>query len=120
MKFEKNINLTLYTVEYQDSREAKPRTTYSDSVVLDGGKLAALDRLGLRPAGYIAQEYEHEGYIIVGIYKGETLGATVDLAQLWQKTQYQAEHERLKQQIKKLTAQDPAGAASSKAEGVKA
>lgn len=120
MKFEKNINLTLYTVEYQDRREAKPRTTYSDSVVLDGGKLAALDRLGLRPAGYIAQEYEHEGYIIVGIYKGETLGATIDLVQLWRKTQYEVEHERLKQQIKKLAAQDPAGEASSMAKGVEA
>ena len=39
MKTEKTINLTAYTVEYIDQREPKPRTVYTQTVVLDGGKI---------------------------------------------------------------------------------
>ena len=51
MKTEKTINLTAYKVEYIDQREPKPRTVYTQTVVLDGGKISALNRLDMRPAG---------------------------------------------------------------------
>ena len=58
MKTEKTINLTAYTVEYIDQREPKPRTIHSQTVVLDGGKISALARLDMRPAGWITQQFE--------------------------------------------------------------
>lgn len=51
MKTEKTINLTAYMVEYIDQREPKPRTVHTQTVVLDGGKISALARLDMRPAG---------------------------------------------------------------------
>lgn len=113
MKFEKNINLTMFTVEYIDRREEKPRTIYTASAVLDGGQLAALNRLGMRPAGYITQEFANDGFTVVAISKGETLGASVDLAQLWRQTYNRIERDRLQQQAKKVLdqqAQQQAGA----------
>ena len=56
MKFLETIRLTAYEVEYIDQRQAKPRTIRRETVVLDGDRLAALERLGMRPAGYIAQQ----------------------------------------------------------------
>ena len=49
MKFFKTINLTAYEVEYIDQREPKPRTVKHEAVVLDGGRISALGRLGIRP-----------------------------------------------------------------------
>lgn len=86
MKFEKTINLTAYEVEYVDQRQPKPRTVHRETVVLDGDRLAALERLGMRPAGYLAQQFERSGYTVATIRQGETINAHVDLAELWDKT----------------------------------
>lgn len=86
MKFLENITLTAYEVEYIDQRQPKPRTVHRETVVLDGGKLSALERLGMRPAGYLAQQFEHSGYTVATIRRGETINAHVDLAELWDKT----------------------------------
>ena len=96
MKTEKTINLTAYTVEYIDQREPKPRALHTDKIVLDGGELAALDRLGMRPAGYIVHLYECSGYSVSAIHKGDTIAARVELGQLWQQTSDQIEREQLK------------------------
>ena len=99
MKTEKTINLTAYTVEYIDQREPKPRTIHSQTVVLDGGKISALARLDMRPAGWITQQFERDGYTVASIHKGETIAAHVDLADLWQQTATQVERDRLKIQL---------------------
>lgn len=91
MKFEKTINLTAYEVEYIDQRQPKPRTVHRETVVLDGGKLSALERLGMRPAGYLAQQFERSGYTVATIRRGETINAHVDLAELWGKTRKEIE-----------------------------
>lgn len=99
MKTEKIINLTAYKVEYIDQREPKPRTVYTETVVLDGGKISALNRLDLRPACYITQQFERSGYTVASVHKGETIAAHVDLADLWQQTATQVERDRLKIQL---------------------
>lgn len=91
MKFEKTITLTAYEVEYIDQRQPKPRTVHRETVVLDGGKLSALERLGMRPAGYLAQQFERSGYTVATIRRGETINAHVDLAELWGKTRKEIE-----------------------------
>ena len=77
MKTEKTINLTAYVVEYIDQREPKPRTVHSQTVVLDGGKISALARLDMRPAGWITQQFERNGYTVASIHKGETIAAHI-------------------------------------------
>lgn len=101
MKLEKTITLTAYEVEYIDQRQPKPRTVHRETVVLDGGKLSALERLGMRPAGYLAQQFERNGYTVATIRRGETINANVDLAELWDKTMNEIRQE----QFKALTAQ---------------
>lgn len=91
MKFEKTITLTAYEVEYIDQRQPKPRTVHRETVVLDGGKLSALERLGMRPAGYLAQQFERSGYTVATIRRGETINAHVDLSELWGKTRKEIE-----------------------------
>ena len=99
MKTEKNINLTAYTMDYIDQREPKPRTIRTQTVVLDSGKVSALARLDMRPAGWITQQFERDGYTVASIHKGETIAAHVDLAGLWQQTTAQIERDRLKAQL---------------------
>lgn len=99
MKTEKTINLTAYVVEYIDQREPKPRTVHTQTVVLDGGKISALARLDMRPAGWIIQQFERDGYTVASIHKGDTIIAHVDLADLWQQTAAQIERDRLKIQL---------------------
>ena len=99
MKTEKTINLTAYTVVYIDQREPKPRTVHSQTVVLDGGKISALARLDMRPAGWIIQHFERDGYTVANVHKGETIAAHVDLADLWSQTAAQIERDRLKLQL---------------------
>lgn len=99
MKTEKTINLTAYTVEYIDQREPKPRTIHSQTVVFDGGKVSALARLDMRPAGWIIQQFERDGYTVATVRKGETITAHIDLADLWQQTAAQVERDRLKIQL---------------------
>lgn len=86
MKFLENITLTAYEVDYIDQRQPKPRTVHRETIVLDGDRLAALERLGMRPAGYLAQQFERSGYTVATIRRGETINAHVDLAELWDKT----------------------------------
>ena len=105
MKTEKTINLTAYTVVYIDQREPKPRTVHSQTVVLDGGKGSALARLDMRPAGWITQQFERDGYTVASVHKGETIAAHVDLADLWQQTAAQIERDRLKAQLQAALAQ---------------
>ena len=105
MKTEKTINLTAYVVEYIDQREPKPRTVHTQTVVLDGGKISALARLDMRPAGWIIQHFERDGYTVANVHKGETIAAHVDLADLWQQTAAQIERDRLKAQLQAALAQ---------------
>lgn len=86
MTFKKTINLTAYEVEYIDQRQEKPRTVQKETVVLDGGRISALNRLDMRPAGYIIRQFERSGYAVTNICKGETIVAPVDLAELWNRT----------------------------------
>ena len=99
MKTEKIINLTAYKVEYIDQRESKPRTVHTETVVLDGGKISALNRLDMTPGGYICREFERSGFTVCTVCKGETSAARVDLADLWKQTADKIERERLKIQL---------------------
>lgn len=99
MKTEKTINLTAYVVEYIDQREPKLRTVRTETVVLDGGKISALNRLDMNPGGYICREFERSGYTVATVRKGETITAHVDLADLWNQTAAQIERDRLKIQL---------------------
>lgn len=100
MKTEKTINLTAYTVEYIDPREEKPRTVRTETVILDGGRISALHRLGMNPGGYITQQFERRtGCTVASVRKGESLTASVDLAALWQQTAAQNELDRVKAQL---------------------
>ncbi|MCI6142298.1 MAG: hypothetical protein MR682_06680 [Subdoligranulum variabile] len=105
MKTEKTINLIAYTVEYIDQREPKPRTVHTQTVVLDGGKISALARLDMRPAGWITQQFERDGYTVASIHKGDTIVSHVDLSDLWQQTAAQIERDRLKAQLQAALAQ---------------
>ena len=99
MKTEKIINLTAYKVEDIDQREPKPRTVRTETVVLDGGKISALNRLDMTPGGYICRAFERSGFTVCTVRKGETSAARIDLADLWQQTVAQVERERLKIQL---------------------
>lgn len=99
MKFQKTINLTSYMVEYIDKRQPKPRTIRRELVVLDGGRVDAMQRLGMRPAGYIAQQFERDGYTVTDVRKGETLRAQVDLFDLWNQTAQATALERTQAQL---------------------
>ena len=105
MKTEKTINLTAYMVEYIDQREPKPRTVRTETVILDGGKISALNRLDMNPGGYICREFERSGFTVCTVRKGETITARVDLADLWQQTAAQIERDRLKAQLQAALAQ---------------
>lgn len=105
MKTEKTINLTAYKVDYIDQRDPKPRTVHTQTVVLDGGKISALNRLDIRPAGYIIQQFERSGFTVSAIHKGETITACVDLAELWQQTAAAAELAETKKQLARVLGQ---------------
>ena len=83
MKIEKRVNLYAFEVEYIDQREAKPRTVRRETVVLDGGRVSALERLGQSPQSWIRQQYAQQGYTVSAIHKGESLTAKVDTGFLW-------------------------------------
>ena len=105
LKLEKRITLHTFDVEYIAQREPKPRTLRTQTVVLDGGKVSALARLDMRPAGWITAQFERDGYTVARIHKGETIAAHVDLAALWQQTAAQIERDRLKAQLQAALAQ---------------
>lgn len=106
MKTEKTINLTAYTVEYIDPREPKPRTVRTETVIMDGGRISALHRLGMNPGGYITQQFERRtGCTVASVRKGESLTACIDLAELWQQTTVQNELAAVKAQLAAAMAQ---------------
>ena len=120
MKFLENITLTAYEVEYIDQRQPKPRTVHRETVVLDGGRLSALSRLGMRPAGYIAQQMQAEGYAVTSIRPAEQLDAQVDLADLWRQTAQAVELARLQKAVAEMqSAQEAARAALAEIAGGK-
>lgn len=104
MKFLENITLTVYEVEYIDQRQPKPRTVHRETVVLDGGKLSALERLGLRPAGYLTQQFERIGYTVATIRRGETINAHVDLSELWTRARNEIQLKQLEKQAAEIAA----------------
>lgn len=104
MKFLENITLIAYEVEYIDQRQEKPRTVHRETVVLDGDRLAALERLGMRPAGYLAQQFERSGYTVATIRRGETINAHVDLAELWTRTKNEIQLKQLEKQAAEIAA----------------
>ena len=120
MKFEKTIHLTAYEVEYIDQRQPKPRTVCRETVVLDGGRISALNRLGMRPAGYIAQQMQAEGYAVTNIRPAEQLDVQVDLADLWRQTAQAVELARLQKTVAEMqSAQEAARAALAEIAGGK-
>ena len=86
LELTQKIKLVAFEVDYYDRREPKPRTLHHERVVLNGGRLNALERLGTRPTTWIVQQYEGMGYAVQQVKKGETLDAQVDLTALWSKT----------------------------------
>ena len=83
MKMEKKISLHAFEVEYIDQREAKPRTVHRETVVLDGGRVSALERLGQSPQSWICQQYARQGFTVGAVHKGDHLTAHVDTGFLW-------------------------------------
>lgn len=83
MKIEKRVNLYAFEVEFIDQREAKPRTIRRETVVLDGGRVSALERLGQTPQNWICQQYARQGFSVGAVHKGDRLTAHVDTGFLW-------------------------------------
>lgn len=88
MKFslEQKITLAAFDVSFYDRREPKPRALHTERVIVNGGRLNALDRLGLSPAGWITQQFEARGFAVQQIKRGPVETASVDLNALWTKT----------------------------------
>lgn len=97
MNFEKRINLTAFEVDFIDTREPKPRTVHREQIVLDGGRLSALARLGQTPAAFITQQYEAAGFRVSSIHRGESIEARVCLPTLWAEVQKENALRRLAQ-----------------------
>lgn len=97
MNLEKKINLTAFEVEYIDTRDPKPRAVHWEQIVLDGGRLSALSRLGQTPAAFITQQYEATGFRVASIHRGESVEASVDLPALWAEVQKEKAVRRLAQ-----------------------
>lgn len=83
MKIEKRVNLYAYEVEYTDQRDAKPRPLHRESVILDGGRVSALERLGQSPQSWLCSQYARQGFAVAAVRRGECLTAHVDTALLW-------------------------------------
>lgn len=86
LELTQKITLVAFEVEYYDRREPKPRTLHHERVVLNGGRLNALDRLGTRPTTWLVQRFEAQGFAVQQVKKGEVMDAQVDLNALWSKT----------------------------------
>lgn len=95
MKFEKEITLVTFEVEYYDHRQPKPRPLLREDVILDGGRISALERLGIRPAGYITEQFNRNGFTVSAVRWGEKLTARVDLDALWSSTQMRIQAAKL-------------------------
>ena len=120
MKLTKTIRLYAYAVSFVDTRQPKPRAEQTETVILDGGRVDALSRLGMRPAGYIAQQMQAEGYAVTNIRPAEQLDAQVDLADLWRQTSQAVELARLQKTVAEMqSAQEAARAALAEIAGGK-
>lgn len=86
MDLSQKVTLIAYEVDFYDRREPKPRTLHHERVVLNGGRLSALERLGTRPTTWIVQRFEAHGFAVQQVKKGEAMDAQVDLNALWSKT----------------------------------
>lgn len=86
LELTQKIVLVAFEVDYYDRREAKPRALHHERVVLNGGRLNALERLGIRPTAWIVQQFEAQGYAVQQVKKGQSVDAQVDLTALWSKT----------------------------------
>ena len=118
MKLTKTIRLYAYAVSSVDTRQPKPRAEQTETVILDGGRIDALSRLGMRPAGHIAQQMQAEGYAVTNIRPAEQLDAQVDLGELWWQTSQAVELARLQKAVAEMqSAQEAARAALEKIEG---
>lgn len=95
MKFEKEITLVTFKVEYYDHRQPKPRPLLREDVILDGGRISALERLGIRPTGYITEQFNRNGFTVSAVRWGEKLTARVDLDALWSSTQMRIQAAKL-------------------------
>lgn len=86
MNLTQKITLVAFEVDYYDRREAKPRALHHERVVLNGGRLNALERLGIRPTAWIVSQFEAQGFAVQQVKKGQSMDAQVDLNALWSKT----------------------------------
>lgn len=86
LNLKQKITLVAFEVDYYDRREPKPRTLHHERVILNGGRLNALDRLDTRPTTWIVQRFEARGCAVQQVKKGEVMDAQVDLNALWSKT----------------------------------
>lgn len=86
LNLKQKIVLVAFEVDYYDRREVKPRTLHHEHVVLNGGRLNALDRLGIRPTAWIVSQFEAQGFAVQQVKKGQSMDAQVDLNALWSKT----------------------------------
>lgn len=83
MTLTREINLHKFAVTYFDTREPKPRQPHNDTVILDGGRISALRRLGRKEAGYIVELYAANGYSVCQVKKTAYYTAVVPLPDLW-------------------------------------
>lgn len=111
MKFKKSITLMAFEVSLVDMRGEKPHQTRRETVILDGGMISAIERLGMRPGGYICKKFQEEGYIVANIRRGDKLTVSVDLEQLWEETAQAVELEQLRRTVQTMeeTSQNSAG-----------
>jgi len=56
---------------------------HRETVVLDGGRVSALERLGQSPQSWICKQYTRQGFTVGAVHKGDHLTATVDTDFLW-------------------------------------
>ena len=95
MNLKKKLTLVAFEVDFYDRREAKPRALHHERAILNGGRLNALERLGIRPASWIVQQYESQGFAVQQVKKGQSMDAQVDLNTLWSKTAAEKTLQRL-------------------------
>ena len=95
LNLKQKITLVSFEVDYYDRREVKPRTLRHERVVLNGGLLNALERLGIRPVSWIVQQFEAQGFAVQQVKKGQSMGAQVDLKALWNKAAAEKAVQRL-------------------------
>ena len=95
MNLKKKLTLVAFEVDFYDRREAKPRALHHERAILNGGRLNALERLGIRPASWIVSQFEAQGFAVQQVKKGQSMDAQVDLNALWSKTAAEKTLQRL-------------------------